>query len=385
MQQNARNRAKQTIKWVALLIGALVVLGVAAGVISPHVYVFVRVNPEEVGVRFRGGRIRDVVGSGVYSDLAWFARIEKISIETVTFSVSDPEVITKDSQRIGLEVSGDIFRPDYTRSEMLISFYPRYHRLYKDDEALRERVSSLARQAMKACVGDRTFNENVIGASRDQLRLCIDASLDEMASEFGLIIKNVTVPNVILSAEAQASLDAITQSRLDTELAQQDTIKAKEQAAAEQARQEGQIRAEMSRQQEQARQQATLAQLEQERLQAERAVIEARKANELLEAERDLEINQVQVEAKLAAARAALAQELVLAELYAGSPSYAYLQAILANASALTELDKIIFTEEGTTPTIVVPGAGIMPTVDTGGASGRIELPTDIITETVTD
>jgi len=36
-----------------------------------------------------------------------------------------------------------------------------------------------------------------------------------------------------------------------------------------------------------------------------------------------------------------------------------------ANASALTATDKIIFTPEGSTPTIVVPGPGILPTVET--------------------
>jgi len=46
-------------------------------------------------------------------------------------------------------------------------------------------------------------------------------------------------------------------------------------------------------------------------------------------------------------------------------PAYVQLLIAQANASALTATDKIIFTPEGSTPTIVVPGPGIMPTVDT--------------------
>ena len=169
----------------------------------------------------------------------------------------------------------------------------------------------------------------MIGSARDELRVCIDAELNRLAANLGLNIKNVAIPNVILSAEVQTSLDAITQSRLDTELATQDAIKAKEQATADQAREEGEVRVALSRQQEEVRQQTILAELEEKRLAAQRAVIEAEKANDLLAAQKDLEINRARAEAAQKAARAALASELILAELYAQNPSYAYLQAYL--------------------------------------------------------
>jgi uncharacterized membrane protein YqiK len=340
-------------------------VGILLLFLGQHFYFLSRVNQQEVGVRFRGGRIYEVVGPGVYSDVALYAELKRVSSEAVSFSVEDPEVITSDRQRVGLRVSGDVFRPDYSQSDLLRELWPKYQGIYLSDDALRGRVNDLALQAMKACVGDRTFNDNVIGASRDELRVCIDENLNMLAQSLGLIVRNVTVPNVILSAEVQASLDAITKSRLDTELAQQDAVKAKEQAAADQAREEGAIRVELARQQEEVRQKTILAELERQRLEAQRAVIEAEKANNLLSAQKDLEINQALAEAAMEAARAQLASELILADLYAENPDYAYLQALLANASALTEADKIIFTQEGSVPTIVVPGPGIMPTVET--------------------
>ena len=94
-------------------------------------------------------------------------------------------------------------------------------------------------------------------------------------------------------------------------------------------------------------------------------MIEAEKANDLLAAQKDLEINKALADAAAEAARAALAEELALAELYRENPEYVYLQVVLANASALKETDKIIFTPEGTTPTIVLPGPGIAPVVET--------------------
>jgi hypothetical protein len=323
------------------------------------------VDQQEVGVRFRKGEIYQIVGPGVYSDVALYAKLEKVSSEGVPFAVEDPEVITLDRQRVGLKVSGDVFRPNYSQAEKLQELWPKYRQLYLSDEALLERIQNLTLQSMKSCVGDRTFNDNVIGSARDELRICIDEQLSGLAESYGLDVQNVAVPNVILSADVQASLDAITKSRLDTELAQQDAIKAKEQAAADQAREEGAIRVELARQQEEVRQKTTLAQLEEERLKAQRAVIEAEKSNDLLSAQKDLQINKARAEAAVEAARADLAEEITLAELYAQNPEYLYLQTILANASALKETDKVIFTPEGVAPTIVVPGPGIAPVVET--------------------
>jgi hypothetical protein len=353
------------VKSILILAGIVVGVVVVFAVAGQHMYFFVRVDQQEVGVRFRGGKIYQVVGPGVYNDVALYAKLEKVSSEGVPFAVEDPEVITLDRQRVGLKVSGDVFRPNENQTDKLQELWPVYRQLYLSDAALLDRIQNLTLQSMKSCVGDRTFNDNVIGSARDELRVCIDTELSELAASYGLDVKNVAVPNVILSAEVQASLDAITKSRLDTELAQQDAIKAKEQAAADQAREEGAIRVELARQQEEVRQKTTLAKLEEERLQAQRAVIEAEKSNDLLSAQKDLQINTARADAAAEAARAELAQELALAELYGQNPEYVYLQTVLANASALNATDKIIFTPEGTTPTIVIPGPGITPVVGT--------------------
>lgn len=354
-----------TARTIAIAVGLVVIVAIVAGVGSQHMYFFQRVDPQEIGVRFRGGRIYQVVGPGVYSDVGWFADLQRVSIEAITFSVQDPEVVTKDRQRVGFLVSGDVFRPSIGEVRTYEELWPKYRNLYLSDEALQTRVTDLALQALKSCVGDRTFNDNVIGSARDELRVCIDDQLSGLASQLGLAVQNVAIPNVILSPDVQASLDAITQSRLDTEIATQDAIKAKEQAAADQAREEGAIRVEIARKQEEVRQQTTLAELERQRLEANRAVIEAEKANDLLSAQRDLEINTAKADAAVESARAELALETVRAQLYSRNPDYAYLQALTINASALQPMDKVIFTPEGSTPTIVVPGAGILPTVET--------------------
>lgn len=349
---------------VIIGLGVIVLFGLLAFG-SRFFYLFARVNQDEVGVRFRSGKIYDIVGPGVYSDVGLFVELRRVYSRAVSFSVRDEEIITTDKQRIGVVVSGDIFRPNLARKDILLANWAQYSGIYLDDELARTRVSDLARQAMKVCVGERTFDDSIIGTARDTLRSCIDDELSELAQNYGLEIQNVVVPEVVLSPEVQSALDAIVQSRLATEKAAQDKLKADAEARAEQARQEGQIRVEQSRIQEQTRQQTILAQLDQERLAAQRAVIEAQKANDLFAAEQDLAINEALALAAAERVKVDLAQQIALAQLYAENPEYLQLQLALANASALKDTDKIIFTLEGMMPTIVIPGPGIVPTVET--------------------
>ena len=57
---------------------------------------------------------------------------------------------------------------------------------------------------MKVCVGDRIFDEAVIGTARDELRACIDDEVNKLAANFGLRVENVAVPDVLLSPDVQA-------------------------------------------------------------------------------------------------------------------------------------------------------------------------------------
>ena len=141
------------------------------------------------------------------------------------------------------------------------------------------------------------------------------------------------------------------QSRLETEKAGQDKLKAEAQASAEQARQQGEIRIAQSRIQEESRQQTVLAELEREKIEAQRAVIEAERANELarveanraiieaeknndlLAAQRDLEIQSANALAAAEKAKADVAKEAALAALYTANPALLQFELVQANAN----------------------------------------------------
>jgi len=347
------NRSSKLPALIVYLIIAFVVVGIVAALIQPHVYLFTRVEPSQIGVRIEGGRIVEIVPPGVYSDFGLFVRLETFSAQSYQFSVTDQELITSDNQRLGVTVSGSVFRPDFKKADRIADLWTRYKTIYTSDEALQNVAKDLAAQAMKVCVGDRPFRES-IGTARDELRKCIDSELSNLADSYGLDIQNVTVPNVILSPEVQALLDSITKSRLETEKAEQDKLRAVAEGLAKQAEQEANIRVEQSRIQEEARQKTLLAELSKQQLEAERKVIESQKANDLLSAQKDLEINKAQAAAAAERASAELAKEKALAALYSLNPNYSQLQLALANASAIKATDKLIYIPAGTVPQLVI-------------------------------
>lgn len=361
--------AAPVLRTLLIVVLVLIILGILWTVSGQFAYFLARVNPDEIGLRMRGGRIVEVVPPGVYSDVGLFVGLEKYTTQAYQFSASDPEVITQDQQRIGVTVSGSVFRPSlsFNTPEQIMQRWTQYRAIYTNDPDLQKVAEDLSFQAMKVCVGDRPFNESILGTKRDDLRNCVDDELNKLMEPFGLSVANVTVPNVTLSDEVKGILDAITKSRLETEKARQDKLKAESEGAARQAEQEAEIRVQQAAAQEAARQQAILAKLDVDRLIAEKDRITAEKANDLLSAQKDLEINKALADAALEKARADLAEEFARAGLFATNSNYLYYNLALANAQALAKNDKLIFLLPGQIPNLVFGNA--VPTLPLPGTT----------------
>lgn len=349
-------RSFQIPRWLIWSVLTIVGLAILVSAIRSFWY-FEVINNDEVGIAIEAGQIQGVKQPGIAYDFGLFVDLVKVKTSAVALTVDDPELITSDKQRIGLEVTADIFRPRET--DIVISNYARYRGIYTDDTALQQRMTAFTLQAMKVCVGDKKFDEAVIGSGRDALRSCIDDEMSALAEPLGLEVRNVAVPQVTISPEVQSALDAIVQSRLATEKAKQDVEKAKQESLAQQAVEEGRIRVEQSKLQEEARQQVTLQQLKQQQLEAELAVIEQEKIN----ADAQLALTQAQQKVADEKALVDLAKEIALAKLYAENPIYVTLQIALANAQAIKETDKLIFTPDGVFPNLIFNN-GALPTFD---------------------
>jgi hypothetical protein len=362
MRSSSNTISGRTVRTLITLAIGFIGLLILFAIGNQHMYFFKKVDTDQIGVMKRGGQIFRVVGPGLYSDVALFAELDTYSVGSYQFSVSDAELITADNQRIGVTVSGSFFRPSMAKADLIANLWTRYSMIYKSDEALQAVANDLSAQAMKVCVGGKPFRDSIVGAGRDQLRNCIDEELSKLSEPYGLDVANITVPNVTLSEEVQVLLDSITKSRLETEKADQDRLKAIAEGEAKKAEQEAAIRVEQSKTQEEAKQKTILAQLTKDQLVAQKAVIDAQKANDLLSAQRDLEINKAMAAAAIEKAKADLAEQIALAELYTNNPAYYNYQVALANASAIKDTDKMIFVQEGTFPQLVF-GNNLTPVV----------------------
>lgn len=338
-------------RWIVIFFVVVVVLVALVAVLRSFWY-FEVINNDEIGIKIRAGQVAEIVQPGIVYDFGLFVSIVKIRTSAVAVTVTDEELITSDKQRIGLQVTSDVFRP--RDSDTVAKNYGDYRSLYTSDAELQRRMADFSLQAMKVCVGNRKFDDAVIGSARDALRTCIDEELSALALPLGLEIRNVAVPQVTISPEVQAALDSIVQSRLSTEKAKQDVEKAQQESLALQAIEEGKIRVDQAKLQEAARQQVTLQQLKQQQLEAELKVIEQQKLN----SQSQLELVAIQQKVAKEQAQVDLAKEIALAELYASNPNYVTLQIALANASAIKPTDKLIFTQDGVFPNIIVSNGG---------------------------
>lgn len=387
-------------KWV-LWLAVFVVLLLAVGIVGRYTflgYYWRSIGDQSIGVETIAGNVTRVLPPGIHSEGTLWADLHEVDVSQLPWCSVDPEVLTKDSQRLGFVVCGTVQRPGlsdlvgdkskttyyqfnggqywvgyktyYLKNDMLAGKYHtetnpsnKNEQLYIIDRA--GLMQQLAQQAMKSCVGDRTFEEAVVGSNRDDLRACIDSSISTLATNYGgLKVENVVVPNIIIGGEVAAKLDAITTAKFDTQLSQQN----KELALAEGERllavEQASIRVEKGSEQETAIQEAITLGLQAEAEKARQALIEAQMANELLKADLQIEVSQTELEAAKLKVQNTHAWDITLANLLAENPSYTeYLMLQLATG-AWDELDKVVVPIGSDPYTIINPWGNVTPLVN---------------------
>ena len=359
---------------LAIALLALMVLSILDSLFG---YAMYPIRANQVGILLKENRPYQVVGPGSHTRIGWMEEIIPVNVAGLAFSMRDEEVLTKDQQRVGLEVRGTVHRPGIDKQDQLLKNWSTYSGFYVADEPLigiataasTDRptglMQALGQQAAKVCVGDLNFAEAVVGSARDVLRECIDRELDKLASSYGLEVRNVVVPNITLGASVQKKLDEITEARFATQLAVQNAAKAKADADRDQAIEEGKIRVEQARVQEKSKQDALTADLDKKRLEAQAAALRAQKDNELLVAQRDLQIAESQRKVAEETAKATLSEEIARASLLQTNSGYANYLASLAWANAYGKMDKV-FLPPNVSPFFMISNGGVTTTVPIG-------------------
>lgn len=337
-----------------------------------------------------------IVGPGVYLDGRYRSDLQTIKIEGVQFCAQDDEVLLMGGeQRIGVMVCGLVRRPslaEAAESNLYRTNWAKYKELYTNDRVLVDSIdengvahtgvmTKLAYQSMKACVGESEFEEAAVGSARTDLALCINRDLSAQARGWGgLIVENVTVPNIILSPDQQKRLDQLTESRQNALLADQRADEAEANGRRQLAEEKAKIQVEEGKNQEKQVQQALTfalqAETEKARLalinaevanqlaevEARRAVINAQKATDLGAAEADLAIETANATAAQQAAMAKTAEERVIAKMYQDNPEYAAIVRTKAQAGAFSRLDKVFYIDPSMNPFLMI-GDGAPPLI----------------------
>lgn len=72
-----------------ILLGIGFALVLLMSVSSQFFYFFEQVAQDEVGVQFESGRIKNIVGPGIYNDTGLFVELKRVSSKAVPFEVTD--------------------------------------------------------------------------------------------------------------------------------------------------------------------------------------------------------------------------------------------------------------------------------------------------------
>lgn len=207
------------------------------------------VATNEIAVETYKNEIEAVRGPGVYTRLfCVYCDLRVMTIDTLTFSVDDPEVLTSDNQAVGVKITIQARRKNDDKS--VENIYTQWSSLTNND-ALIATISATAREGMKN--GTRGFTLTQLLDDRNGLADAIRGQLELDAEKYSVEIINVTVENIAPSAEYMAILgqtanikaetdkekrrqDLINQQAANDVLAQQQRVKvADEQLKAEQA------------------------------------------------------------------------------------------------------------------------------------------------------
>jgi len=151
---------------------------------------------DQVGARLNKNAVEQCVGPGVYTDLGWFADLKEISIATLTFEVSDPEVATSDNQLVGVKITIQARRKGDCDS--VKAFLSQWSHL-QTDEVLVQTVDATAREGIKN--GVRGFTLTELLNDRNGLAEAILGQLTEDANKYHTEIVNVTIENIAIDKQ----------------------------------------------------------------------------------------------------------------------------------------------------------------------------------------
>lgn len=231
------------------------------------------VEANQMAVTLDKNEIQKVVGPGVYTDTGWWADIMTINVDTLTFPVEDPEVLTSDNQAVGVKITIQARRQN--TDEALRNLVTNWSALTNDNNLINT-ISATAREGLKN--GVRGFTLPQLLNDRNGLADAIRSQLETDVAKYSAEIINVTIENVSVDPGYMKTLNETAQfkAEIDKEKQRQELIKQQTQTSILASEQQTL---------------AALAQLEAEKAKTEVELEIARRAGEIVEAANQVYLN----------------------------------------------------------------------------------------------
>lgn len=201
------------------------------------------VESYQMGLKLSDGvSITEVVPPGLHSDGSWRAELVVINVSNITTAWTDPSLVTKDKQPIGLTMSITFSRK--RDSESLTNLYNRYNAEAVNDEDLKSLVLSKVPGVAKTITTRYTLDQ-MLGIAEGEAAVGREATAQEITTllieELNKIyvdLAAVEIADITASESFMKALDAKASAQIGIEVAASETKRLNEQLAQEKAQTE---------------------------------------------------------------------------------------------------------------------------------------------------
>lgn len=207
------------------------------------------VETSQVAIRSHDGVTTDeIVGAGRYDDMSYRAEIHVLDASAKTVTWTDPDLLTGDSQPIGIDISVSYRRPKSDQKERVELLWDNYRTEAQNDEALAQLVLSRLPEAVKSVTPQKTL-QGMTGiteggtpaelaaaaVARQETSQDMEAALQRELDDTGIIVLNLAINNIAPDPGYVDTLKAKARADAELELSRARTAQLKEQEQQEKA------------------------------------------------------------------------------------------------------------------------------------------------------
>lgn len=200
------------------------------------------VDSSEVGVKMDDGvQISEVVGAGRYTDLGWYADLNRIDISAKQVKLVIEDVSTSDKQTVSVEILAEVARK--SDEESVRTIWENYNAVAKMDEQLIALVRDLMRSPVNKVSTTMTVDEMLgVDESSEKTRVTMEQDIAELLRPVlesrGIALNTLNVMNIGVDPQYQAKLQEKSTAAIEIELAEQKAKQLEKQLEQEKAQTE---------------------------------------------------------------------------------------------------------------------------------------------------